>query len=260
MVNTTTYFTTHGETVNQIQTTDHNPLAVLLADPKQLQEIPVDTVKELWQMKKEADAIEASRQFNLAFNLVQSELEPVRKRGRNAHTGSFYALASDIEAMLDPILTRHGFSRSVSTDDSPQPDHVRFILILRHSGGHEERHRLDAPIDNIGIKNTPTKTRLHGLASSYTYCERHLICKVFGIQLIADDDGNSAAGINRNSDTIAKDEVTRLHNLLIEIGADHARFLKYFKIKKLEDLPSNKYQTAIRMCNQKRRVNNYENA
>ena len=31
------------------------------------------------------------------------------------------------------------------------------------------------------------------MASSYTYCERHLLCKVFGVQTFKDDDGNAGA-------------------------------------------------------------------
>ena len=61
---------------------------------------------------------------------------------------------------------------------------IRFVLILRHTSGHEERHRLDAPVDNVGPKGSPTKTALHGMASSYTYCERHLLWQ--GVRCRAD--------------------------------------------------------------------------
>ena len=64
------------------------------------------------------------------------------------------------------------------------------MLILRHTGGHEERHFLDAQPDYVGMKGNQNKTRLHGMASSFTYCERHLLCKVFAVQLARDDDGN----------------------------------------------------------------------
>ena len=133
--------------------------------------------------------------FYTAFNAVQGDMTPVRMRGKNKATNdSPYPFAEDVTAMLDPIMTAHGFSRSISAESSEQPDHVKFVLTLRHNGGHSEKHYLDAPIDDKGMKGSPTKTRLHGMASSYTYCERHLLCKVFGVQLSKDTDGNSQVG------------------------------------------------------------------
>ena len=120
-------------------------------------------------------------------------MAPVRKLANNTQTGTMYARAEDVTGMLDPlIIGLEGFSRSLSTTDCPVEGHIRFVLILRHNSGHEERHNFDAPPDYLGPKGSPTKTKLHGMASSYTYCERHLLCKVFGVQLVADDDGNAA--------------------------------------------------------------------
>ena len=57
------------------------------------------------------------------------------------------------------------------------------------------------------------KTKLHGMASSYTYCERHLLCKVFGVQLSDDDDGNAAA-IGPAADPITEEQGFELHSCL----------------------------------------------
>ena len=142
-----------------------------------------------------------AREFAEAFNAVQREMAPVRKLATNSHTKSTYARLEDVARMLDPIILAHGFSRSLSTTDSPTAGHLRFALVLRHVSGHEERHHLDAPVDDIGIQGKAgTKTALHGMASSYTYCERHLLCKVFGVQVVSDDDGNAAAGVGPSAE------------------------------------------------------------
>lgn len=227
-------------------------LAVLLADPDRLKDFPIETVERLFNLDRQIHADAARQDFFSAFNAVQAEMHPIVKRGKNSHVGSTYARAEELTQMLDPIITRNGFSRSISTEDCKIEDHIRFVLILRHTGGHEERHRLDAPVDHLGIKGAQTKTRLHGMASSYTYCERHLLLKVFGVQTVADDDGNAAAGIGPSSERISEDQVHNIDALADEVAADRRKFLKFFDIDHLAEMRVSDYKTAIRMLEAKR--------
>ena len=80
-------------------------------------------------------------------------------------------------------------------------------MTLRHVSGHQEEYFMDAPSDHLGPKGNPVKTRLHGMASSGTYCERHLACKVFGIQVIGDDDGNAGAGVGPSAERITRTSI-----------------------------------------------------
>ena len=82
-------------------------------------------------------------------------MTPVRKRAKNTQTGSSYARAEDITGMLDPLISKEGFSRSLSCGDCPVEGHIRFVLTLRHIGGHEETHFIDAPPDYLGPKGAP---------------------------------------------------------------------------------------------------------
>ena len=104
-------------------------------------------------------------------------MKPVPKRGKNLHLGSLYARAEDIEKMLDPLIGQHGFSVSTSTEDSPQEGQTRFVLVLRHESGHSERYHMDAPLDNVGMGGKTNKTKIQGLASSFTFCRRQLKCE-----------------------------------------------------------------------------------
>ena len=80
------------------------------------------------------------------------------------------------------ILLEGGFqTRSLSMDECPADDHNRYVLILRHNGGHLEsgigwtRRSTDKGMAG------KTKTRhCMGTASSYTYCQNQLLCKVLG--------------------------------------------------------------------------------
>ena len=222
-----------GHRMNDIATTGATgmePLASLLADPDRIKDIPVDNLERLFALQREWRADRAREDFAIAFNAVQGEMRPVAKVARNVHTKSMYARAEDVTAMLDPVINKHGFSRSISTDDCPAADHMRFTLILRHVGGHEERHHLDAPVDNVGMAGNATKTRLHGMASSYTYCERHLLCKVFGVHIVSDDDGLAGAAVGPGAEKITQEQADWLNTLADELSADKIAFCKYLKI------------------------------
>ena len=232
--------------------TPPSALATLLADPDRLRDFPIETVERLFVLDQQIRAESARREFAESFNDVQQAMTPVRKLATNAHTRSTYARLEDVAKMLDPIILEHGFSRSISTTDSPTPDHLRFVLMLRHVGGHEERHHLDAPIDNIGIHGKATKTALHGMASSYTYCERHLLCKVFGVQVVSDDDGNASAGVGPGSEKISENQADDLETLMADVNASHARFLKHFKIDAVGALPVSRLKEAVSLLEAKR--------
>ena len=230
-----------------------SPLEVLLSNPDRLKDCPVETIERLYALDKDIRVKQARREFAEAFNRVQAAMTPVRKRAKNTQTGSSYARAEDITGMLDPLISKEGFSRSLSCGDCPVEGHIRFVLTLRHIGGHEETHFIDAPPDYLGPKGAPVKTKLHGTGSSATYCQRLLLCMVFGVQLIADDDGNAGGGIGPGAEKITEEQALDLVALIGEVGADTPKFLDYFQIKSLEELPSISYKTAVRMLEAKRK-------
>ena len=228
-------------------------LQVLLADPDRLKDFPVATVERLYTLHKDMQADQAKREFSQAFNRVQKAMAPVRKLANNTQTGTMYARAEDVTGMLDPLIIGEGFSRSLSTTDCPVEGHIRFVLILRHNSGHEERHNFDAPPDYLGPKGSPTKTKLHGMASSYTYCERHLLCKVFGVQLVADDDGNAGGGVGPGAEKITEEQALDLEALLSEVKGTRAKFLDLMGVSKLEDLARSQHAQAVRFLEAKRK-------
>ena len=237
---------------NDLAPTAGNALAAMLSDTKRLNEIPIETVKELFAIDRQMRADAAREAFFAAFARAQGEMEPVRRTGKNTQTGSMFAKAEDVCRMLDPIATRHGFSRSLSTEDSQLADHMRFVLTLRHEGGHAERHTFDAPVDDKGPKGNPTKTRLQGMASTYTYIERHMLMKVWGVQTVADDDGNAGAGIGPSAERISPDQAIHLSDLIQESGADEGRFLRFFRVGKVADLPASRYREAVAKLEQRK--------
>ena len=230
-------------------------LDALLRDPARLDTLPMEKLERLFDLHQRMQADAAKQDFSVAFNAAQGQMSPVVKRGKNASTGgSTFALAEDVIGMLQPLMSVHGFSWSISTTDGPHADKMRFVLVLRHTGGHEERHTLDAPVDDTGMKGNPTKTRLHGMASSYTYCERHLLCKVWGVQLVKDDDGNAASNVGPGAERITEQQAHDLESLLEETGRDRAKFLKLYGVSTISDLSAANYKGALQTLESARKM------
>ena len=227
-------------------------LATLLADPDRLRDFPIEAVERLFVLDRQIRADAARQEFYRDFNLVQGALSPVRKLGWNSQTSSHYARLEDVTRMLDPIMLEKGFSRSLSTEPSNKDEHIIFVLTLRHIGGHEERHRLEAPLDYLGPKGQANKTKIHGMASSYTICERQLLTKVWGLETFSDDDGNAAGGIGPGSETISDAEASDLEALIDEVNADRRRLYAICGIGAVSDLKKSQLKSTLALLEAKR--------
>ena len=93
-----------------------SPLQLILANPEALKELDVDKVRELAELHMRMEAEAARKSFAIAFVGAQAEFTPIVLKGKNSHTNSLYARAQDVVQMIHPILVRHGFSRSFSTE------------------------------------------------------------------------------------------------------------------------------------------------
>ena len=211
-----------------LSTTQPSPLAQLLADPDRLKEFPIETVERLFALDREMRQDGARTGFSHAMHALQGDLTPVRKAAKNDQTGSWYARLEDVEAMLDPVIHKHGFSTSLSSQPGAPADHTRFVLMVRHVGGHAEEHTWDAPIDDKGIKGNPNKTRLHGGGSSMAYAARYLKTNVFSVSTYRDDDGN-AANAGPGSEPITQEQFQELNDLADQSGVDKVRFAAWLK-------------------------------
>ena len=218
-----------------VATAQPTALSTLLADPDKLREFPIETVERLFALDREMRSDAARAEYFAAFNTLQSQLQPVRKEGRNKETRSWYAKLEHVCAMLDPLLIDNGFSTSVSTEPCDQPELLRFVMTVRHNGGHAEQHRLEMPVDYLGPKGAPVKTRAHGTGSSFTLAERYLKVGVFNVQTYTDDDGNAAGG-GPGAEKITPAQADELNAMFDEVGGDKRKFVNIFGVDAMPDL------------------------
>ena len=227
-----------------------NPLDAVLGDVELLRTFPVENLERLVALQRQIREDDARQSYNLAFRDCQSELEPVVKDAWNDHTKSWYAKVSTIMASVDSTAQRHGFSRSISTKPSHVQGWLCFVLTMRHVDGHTEEHTFDAPPDGTGAKGGGVMNPVQGAKSSYTYAEGALLQKVWGIQVVEqDDDGNAGGGTAVRKITPKKAE--KLRELMLNADADAVKFLRFFKIETVSDLPAAMFNEAVDMLQAK---------
>lgn len=183
--------------MNQIVTTEASEqtgtsLAAVLQQALMMPEQGVERLERMWIMHKEMQDRDAARAYADAMKACQKEMPAIQKRGKNKQTNSRYALLEDINRLITPIYTRHGFSLSFGTDRSELADHVGIVCDVMHDGGYSKTYTYDAPIDNVGIKGEKNKTTTHGRGSAISYGRRYLVMMIFNLTIGDDDDGNAA--------------------------------------------------------------------
>ncbi len=177
------------------QQADGQQLAPLQAALQQALLLPdqgVERLERMWEMHKEMQDRDAARAYADAMKACQKEMPAIQKRGKNKQTNSKYALLEDINRLITPIYTRHGFSLSFGTVRSELEDHVGIVCDVMHDGGSAKTYTYDAPIDNVGIKGEKNKTSTHGRGSAISYGRRYLVMMIFNLTIGDDDDGNAA--------------------------------------------------------------------
>ena len=134
--------------------------------------------------------------FSKAMSECQKEMPAIARDAVNQQTNSTYARFETILTTVKPCYTKHGFSLSFGTDQSPVEQHIRITCDVMHREGHAKHYFVDLPLDNTGIKGTVNKTGIHGTGSTYSYGKRYLLTMIFNIAIAnQDDDAVKAGGV-----------------------------------------------------------------
>lgn len=191
-----------------------NPMAILASAVAN--GAPIDTIERLVALKEHMMNYDAELAFNEAMRSAQEEMGPVRRDAENPQTRSKYASYAALDGAIRPIYTKHGFSVSYNTADSPKPEHVRVIAYCACKG-YTRTYQCDMPADGKGAKGGDVMTKTHASGSAIAYGKRYLLKMIFNIaEGEGDTDGNGAeANISEHLEWIANakdmDELKRLY-------------------------------------------------
>ncbi|WP_430439047.1 ERF family protein [Shinella sp.] len=203
--------------------------------------VRADERAELRRIEREDREDAARREWLAAFSEVQKKIGPIFRTNDNEHTKSRYADLADIERVVTPILTAHGFSTTSCPVPCDLPGHIRMRLTLGHSGGHEKVYEDDFPLDAAGSGGKVNKTPIQAKGSTQTYARRYLKASALDLAFMDDKDGNSG----KQDETLSEDQVMDLRDLITEVGAEEGKFLDLWKFESLADIPVKRYGEAV---------------
>jgi len=200
----------------------------------------LEMVEKLMALQERWEANQARKAFDEAIAAAKAEIKPV-VRNATGHNSKRYADFSAIANAIDPVISKHGLSYRFRTN---QTDKIAVTCILSHKAGHFEETTLAGPADASGSKNA-----IQAIGSTLTYLQRYSLVQALGLAASNDDDGRAA----NSGETISDDQAGELVAMIESTNADKAKFLAYFRIEKLSDLPAKSYQMAVQLLNAKAR-------
>ena len=186
----------------------------------------VSVARELLDMQKDFMKHQAIINYNNDFALMAKEI-PVIAKSKKAHNTS-YAPLEDIVKVIQPILSKYGFSVSFTTEQQGL-DSVTVNCFLQHKDGHSTSTSLMLPTK--AVNNSMNAMQAIGAAISYG--KRYTICGILNIATAQDDDNNGFA-VNAKIES-AKRPIDE-DGLNKAIAAINAKSYKLDKLISLYDL------------------------
>jgi hypothetical protein len=240
-----------NDTIEMIEIPKSEPAGNMLAVIERAalnSDVDVNKMRALLDMQKEIHAKEAEMAFTRAMIQVQKEITPIVKSSWNEQTRSNYAKAKEIDKVLTPIYTRHGFILMFGTEDSVWSDkgYIRIVCDVCHEAGHSRKFQYDLPPDDAGIKGTVNKTPVHASASTVTYGQRYLKILIFNIPFADDKDGNTQ---KEPEPLITEKQEADLHALIDELGDAGSKgkqaMFKWLGIDSIDQIPAKHYKKVV---------------
>jgi hypothetical protein len=196
-----------------------------------------EQIMKMLDAQERFDAIVAKKAYVKAMADFKRNPPLVTKDKQNTQYKSRYTTLGNLVNTVTPELSKHGLSASW---EIRQNGTIEVICKITHELGHSESCPASAPADTSGAKNA-----IQQIKSTVTYLKAvtfESICGLASSDANLDDDANSvgvATIDEKQSATIEE----YLEALKAKISKD--KFLKFFKIAQVSDMPKDRYQEAI---------------
>jgi hypothetical protein len=238
------------------EATETEGALILGFTPAQIAQLPVDKLDHLLRLQERVRDTDARKFYNAAMSAAQAEMGRISTDALNPQTRSRYATYGQLDKALRPIYSRHGFSVSFNTADSPLEQHVRVLATVAHSEGHEREFQADIPCDGKGPKGNDVMSKTHAAGSAMSYGQRYLLKLIFNVAIgETDDDGNGASGKAPDAnEPISKVQLDELLALADEAGADKEKFCRFVGVESFAAITVANFGKAKSMLDAKKRA------
>lgn len=200
----------------------------------------IDVLEKLMGLQERWQSQQARMAFDDAVAQAKKEI-PVIIKNATGHNSKKYANFAAIAKVVDPVLGSHGLSYRFKTAQSEKG--IAVTCILAHKAGHFEETTLAGPADASGSKNA-----IQAIGSTLTYLQRYGLVQMLGLAAAEDDDGASA-GLG---ESVSDEQLLQLNELIQEVDANMAAFVKLLKVASLDQLPARQFDSALALLKAKK--------
>lgn len=212
--------------------------------------IDIDKLERLFSMYERLGNRRAEQAYNIAMAAAQAEMTPVVRNRKNPQTRSNYADLASLSDAITPIYAKHGFGVSFSTKTAPQ-GFLGIVAEVTHGGGFGKRYEYDVPTDGLGLKGNANMTPVQAFGSTISYGRRYAKLMIFDIATKDDVDGNAP----KEAPAVVSDQqLADLQDAITSTGTNIDKFLKYYRIESLADLPASQLGSAMSQLNRRQRA------
>lgn len=210
--------------------------------------ISADKLEKLVAVQSTIEDRVAKREFSAALHAAQSQMPKVVKHGKiDLGKGKPIAFATyeDVDAVVRPVESEHGFSRSFFIRRTETGMEV--VGVLRHVGGHSEETPMPLPQDT-----GPGRNALQAIGSTFAYGKRYITEAMYNIVRAGEDDDGRSGGTRRISEE-QKGQLVAMMAEAKDVGApvDTAKFLEAFGIENLDGMAEKDFTRAANLIGQK---------
>lgn len=210
--------------------------ATLARDPA----IPLDRIRQLLDMQREAERWDAEKAFIAAFARLKF---PTIKKSAKGHN-SKYAPYEQIQAIIDPILAAEGFTLSFTSGEITAQG-IPIHGTLSHVQGHSRQGVMYLPRDKSGSMN-----EIQGVGSTTSYGQRYVAKMMLNLRFVGDDD---------NADSFSFLDERQTNNIIDMMNAaemnpeSQSKFLEFMKAERVGEIHKRDYEKAMTALNAKAR-------
>jgi hypothetical protein len=209
----------------------------------------LDQLERLMAMNERWEANQAKKAFDLAMSGFKAETVEILKRKRvhfqtaKGSTSYNHAELSDVTDAAIPAMAKHGLSNSWDIDQT-EGGWIAVTCVITHSQGHSKTVTLRSQKEDSGTKNP-----IQSVASAITYLQRYTLLSALGLATKGmDDDG---CGASKQDPVITEAQEIQLSEMLEATDSDKAKFLAFFNVNGLSELPAKQFGKALSMLKQK---------
>lgn len=205
----------------------------------------------LYELYKEERADARRVAFARAFAKFQAECPFIPRTSVVDYTSKSgtrvkynFSSLETMMATIGPHARRNGFSISFDTEIA-QNAKATILCHITHELGHRETSRFTLPTTS----QSPGMSEQQAMAGALKFGMRHALIAALGLST---EDPDPIGEGESDPTTISEDQAADLRSLADDVGADHARFLRFMGVESFDAIRVAEYGRAVAALNEKR--------